>query len=66
MTIKAGTHIEMLNALGVSPEMAVIARWRTATNGERGKFGDGWHIVRFQDGGKLCVHESSFRVIDNR
>ena len=26
----------------------------------------GWHIVKFADGGKLCAHESGFRVIDNR
>jgi hypothetical protein len=25
----------------------------------------GWHIIKFADGGMLCVHEDGFRVIDN-
>lgn len=75
-TLKTGTRIELRGkpALpgfpGVAPEMATIARW-TAVNGpiknhirEGGE--GGWHIVKFADGGKLCVHESGFRVIDNR
>ena len=49
---------------GVTPEIATIARW-TAVSGPRDKM-PGWHIVRFADGGKLCVHESRFRVVDNR
>jgi hypothetical protein len=28
--------------------------------------GPGWHIVRYADGGKACMHESRFRVVDNR
>jgi hypothetical protein len=27
---------------------------------------DGYHPVTYDDGGKLLVHESSFRVVDNR
>ena len=26
----------------------------------------GWHRVKFDDGSILCVHESGFRVVDNR
>ena len=63
--MKAGTKIEMhgfpafAGFPGVAPEQATIARW-TAKNGPRK---DGWHIVKFQDGGSLCVHESRFRVL---
>lgn len=28
--------------------------------------GEGWHIVQFADSAKLCIHESRFRVVDNR
>ena len=49
---------------GVAPEQAVIARW-TAVSGPRDKM-PGWHIVKFSDGARLCVHESRFRVIDNQ
>jgi hypothetical protein len=68
MKLKAGTRIEMHGtpARGgfpaVEPERATIVRW-TARSGPRL---DGWHIVKFADGGKLCVHESRFRVTDNR
>ena len=72
MTIKAGTRIELHGTPaipgffpGVAPEKATIARW-TAASGPRGGKMEGWHIVKFADGGKLCVHESGFRVIDNR
>jgi len=67
-TIKAGTRIEMHGtpAMGgfaaVAPEQAKIARWTAIS----GPIEPGWHIVQFADGGKLCVHESRFRVIDNR
>lgn len=27
--------------------------------------GPGWHIVKFDAGGTLCVHENRFRVVDN-
>ena len=73
-TLKTGTRIELHGTPafagfpGVAPEMATIARW-TAINGpikNRVATTNGWHIVKFQDGGKLTVHESRFRVIDNR
>lgn len=72
-TLKAGTRIELhgMPALGgfaaVTPEPARIARW-TSSSGpvNRVNGGDGWHIVRFADGARLAVHESRFRVIDNR
>jgi len=70
-SLKTGTRIEMHGtpAMGVAPEAATIARWGkvcgpiknhvSPTNG-------GWHIVKFADGGMLCVHETRFRVVDNR
>ncbi len=73
-TIKAGTRIELHGTPacggfpGVAPEVATVARW-TSVNGPRKNYthdNSGWHIVKFSDGGKLCVHESRFRVIDNR
>ncbi|MCK1479358.1 hypothetical protein IVB27_32610 [Bradyrhizobium sp. 197] len=61
--LKTGTRIEFFvsHPQGRN-EMATIARW-TKVSGPRM---DGWHIVKFADGGKLCVHETGFRVIDNR
>jgi hypothetical protein len=74
-TLKTGTRIElhgtpaMAGFPGVAPEKATIARW-TKVNGpipnHVSPTNPGWHIVRFADGGGLCVHESRFRVIDNR
>ena len=73
-SLKTGTRIETHGIPGmggfpaVSPERATIARWTKACgpvpNEIRGN--GGWHIVRFADGGQLCVHESRFRVADNR
>jgi hypothetical protein len=66
--IKTGTRIEMHGTPafpgfpGVAPERATIARWTKVS----GPIKSGWHIVRFADGGSLCVHETRFRVIDNR
>ena len=68
-TIKAGTRIELHGtpAMGgfqaVAPEAATIARIRPENLPLPGI---GWHIVKLSDGGKLCVHESRFRVADNR
>lgn len=64
MTLKRGTRIEAHGtpAFGVSPETAKIVRRRPDCPGP----GD-WYNVRFDsDGGQLCLHESHFRVIDNR
>jgi hypothetical protein len=67
--LKSGTRVELRGTPpilgwfpGVVPEIAVVVRW-TVTNGNKVP---GWHIVKFADGGKLCVHESNFRVVDNR
>ena len=62
--LKAGTIIELRGtpSLGVNPEIARIGRWSVKRNGPRM---DGWHIVKFDDGGRLCVHESNFRVVSN-
>jgi hypothetical protein len=73
-TLKTGTRIELHGTPafpgfpGVQPEMATIARWTTISGPRKNHVHDnaGWHIVKFQDGGKLCVHQSRFRVIDNR
>lgn len=48
---------------GVAPERAHVVKPRKC---ELPLPGPGWHIVLFATGGKLCVHESGFRVIDNR
>lgn len=65
--LKTGTRIEMhgMPAFpgfpGVKPELATISRWTKVSGPRR----EGWHIVRFADGGRLCVHESRFRVLGN-
>jgi len=70
MTLKPNTRIELHGTAafagfpGVAPEQATIARW-TAISGPRENM-PGWHFVKFEDGARLCVHESRFRVIDNR
>jgi hypothetical protein len=67
-TIKTGTRIEFFQGHGRS-EMASIGRW-TKVNGPVKNHvapnNGGWHLVRFDDGGALIVHETGFRVIDNR
>lgn len=66
--LKPGTRIEMngFPAVGgfaaVAPEMATIAQPRK----EELPLPEGWHIVKFAGGGKLCVHETSFRVIEEK
>ena len=59
MTLKVGTRIELD---GNIPEIAIIGRWNTTISGLRM---EGWHIVKFDDGGALRIHESRFRVISN-
>lgn len=67
--LKPGTIIEFYGTPafadwpGVAPERARIVKPRARNLPLPGP---GWHIVRFNDGGGLCVHQSSFRVIDNR
>lgn len=69
-TIKAGIRIEFFvsHPQGRN-EMATIAHW-TKRNGaiknHVSPTNGGWHIVEFSTGGRLCVHETGFRVIDNR
>ena len=64
--IKTGTRIELNGtpSLGVPPEMATIAKWGKKSGPRENMLG--WHIVKFNDGGSLMVHESRFRIIDNR
>lgn len=65
MTLKHGTRIEVGGW-----DMQFNRTWEPATIYLRRKSdplpGDGWHRVRFTDGGVLCVHEEGFRVVDNR
>lgn len=67
-TIKPGTRIELHGTPsfpgfpGVAPEAATIERPRKVNL----PMLPGYHLVRFTDGAKLCVHETRFRVIDNR
>jgi hypothetical protein len=44
----------------VPPERGVILQWRENMNGQQPT---GWHVVRFDLGGELCMHETRFRVI---
>lgn len=68
-TFKPGTRCETLGfpAMGgfpaVAPERLVICR---PPKSALPLPGPGWHVVQFAGGGKLCAHESRFRVIDNR
>lgn len=67
--LKTGTRIEFHGtpAMGsfpaVSPERARIVKPRAESLPLPGP---GWHVVQFEDGGKLCAHESRFHVVDNR
>jgi len=68
--LKPGTRIELhgrpavpsFGFPGVAPERATIVKPRKVNLPMR----PGYHLVQFADGGKLCVHESGFRVVDNR
>jgi hypothetical protein len=61
--LKTGTRIEVFvsHPQGRN-EQAKIVRWTKVSGARR----EGWHIVKFADGGKLCIHEEDFRVVDNR
>lgn len=64
MTLKAGTRIEVQGwdlSFNETWEPAKIARPRKDEGSP-----PGYHIVAFADGGRLNVHESRFRVTDNR
>lgn len=68
-TIKTGTRIEVFNAPSVGPELATIGRWTKANGSIKNHVSPtngGWHVIRFDDGGKLLMHESGFRIISNR
>lgn len=58
-TLKTGTRIEFTPA-GGEPELAMIARLRKSNLPLPGP---GWHVVQFSDGGRLCMHETAFRVV---
>lgn len=68
-TLKVGTRVETHGFVGghgfptVAPETMTICRPRKA---ELPLPGEDWHIVKFADGGKACMHASRFRVVDNR
>lgn len=69
-TLRAGTRIELNGtpSLNVPPEAATIAKWTARSGAIKNHVSPtngGWHIVKFADGGSLCVHETRFRVIDN-
>jgi hypothetical protein len=58
--IPIGTTVETFN--GDIPERAVIVEPRTENLPLPS---DEWYVIRFdEDGGKLCVHQSGFRIID--
>jgi len=68
MDLKPGTRCETIGtpAIGgfpaVHPERLMICRPRKENLPLPGP---GWHIVKFEDGGKLCMYESRFRVTSN-
>lgn len=70
MTLKVGTRIELHGTPafpgfpGVAPEQATIARWTKVCGPREAR--PGRHIVKFADGGMLCVHETGFSAIDSR
>jgi len=49
---------------GVEPESIIICKPRKGEGTPKGL--TGWHIIQYADGGRMCMHESGFRVIDNR
>lgn len=66
-TLKSGTRIEVRGqdaGLNTVWEPAKIAR-RTKVESPKASTPKGYHLVRFNDGGRLLVHESRFRVIGN-
>ena len=65
--MKAGTkitfeHLADLNGRKVT-ETATIRKW-TKVMGSRDDLPAGYHPVRFEDGGTLMMHESSFTVLE--
>ncbi len=68
--MKYGTRAETKGcpAMGgfpaVAPEAITICKPRKGEGTPKGL--DGWHIIEFADGGRACMHETSFRLIDNR
>lgn len=65
MNLKTGTRIEVFVLFPGAPnEKATIARW-LKKYGPRERT-PGYHCVQFANGGVLLVHETSFRVVDNR
>lgn len=71
--LKAGTRIEV-SGLGLDFQPvwypAKIGRWHSSClrikPGQFDAKAAGYYPVTYEDGGKLLVHEDSFRVIDNR
>lgn len=70
MDLSPGTRIEtkgfpaFAGFPGVAPERARIGRWLSYM-GPRSAI-PGYHPVKFEDGRTLMLHETSFRVVDNR
>jgi hypothetical protein len=72
-SIKTGTRIEV-RGIGLDFDTvwypAKIGRWHPSClrlrPGEFDAKAAGYHPVTYDDGCRLLVHESSFRVVDNR
>lgn len=65
--LKTGTRIEVFGvSMNLEPVWipAKIGRWPSSFRGAEKP--SGYHPVTYDDGGKLLVHESNFRVIDNQ
>lgn len=63
--LKVGTHIEVIGFdmnWNKTYEPAVIAR---PTKVSLPLPGDGWYVIRYADGGKMCAHKDRFRVVSN-
>jgi hypothetical protein len=67
--LKPGTRCETKGFPGGGGFMAVAPEPITICKPRKVSLplpGPDWYIVQFADGGKLCMHETSFRVVDNR
>ena len=58
---KPGTICETRPAAGIAPERVTIMRPRKA---HMPLPGPDWFIVKFADGGGLCMHRDALRVVE--
>lgn len=67
--LKPGTRIETNGFPGGAGFMPVAPERLTICKPRRKNLplpGPDWYIVQHEDGGRMCMHRSRFRVIDNQ